>query len=115
MQSLGSFRPQARAQRPHAPVAAHAHGPSQHAKKAALAASIVASSALPALADSAVASDAVLSAGAIAGVAGLGGLLIATDPQNRRNKMATGAGGNEMKSVKDYFESSGAAALLVAL
>jgi hypothetical protein len=66
-----------------------------------------AAAALPALADAGVASNAALSVGAIAGVAGLGGLLIANDPQKRRAQMAQGAGGDEMKSVKDYFEGSG--------
>lgn len=65
--------------------------------------------ALPALAnDAGVSADAVTAAGAIVGVAGLGGVLVATDPQRRRNAMAQGAGGDEMASVKEYFETSGA-------
>ena len=65
--------------------------------------------ALPALAsDAGVSADAVTAVGAIAGVAGLGGVLIATDPQRRRSAMAEGAGGDEMASVKEYFETSGA-------
>eukprot|EP00892_Ulva_mutabilis_P007109 jgi/Ulvmu1/4770/UM020_0055.1 len=64
--------------------------------------------ALPAFAgDAGVSADAVTAAGAIAGVAGLGGVLVATDPQRRRNAMAEGAGGDEMASVKEYFETSG--------
>lgn len=67
-------------------------------------------SALPALAADAgaLSGDAATAAGAIVGVAGLGGLLVATDPQRRRNTMAEGAGGDEMSSVKDYFEGTGA-------
>ena len=68
-----------------------------------------ASLALPALAsDAGVSADAVTAAGAIVGVAGLGGVLVATDPQRRRSAMADGAGGDEMASVKEYFETSGA-------
>lgn len=52
--------------------------------------------------------DAVLSVGAIAGVAGIGGLLIATDPQKRRTAMAEGSGGDEMASVREYFDNDGA-------
>lgn len=91
-----------------APVAAHANRPQQRLKTfgAVLGAAVL--PALPAMADVAVSSDAVLGAGAVAGVAGLGGLLIATDPQKRRAQMAQGAGGDEMKSVKDYFDGSGA-------
>lgn len=69
-----------------------------------------ASIALPALAsDAGVSADAVTAAGAIVGVAGLGGVLVATDPQRRRSAMAEGAGGDEMASVKEYFETAGAA------
>lgn len=80
------------------------------ATTAAVAAAGVVSCALPALAADAGAlgGDAVTAAGAIVGVAGLGGLLLATDPQRRRTTMAEGSGGDEMSSVKDYFEGTGA-------
>ena len=76
---------------------------------AAVSAAGVAASALPALAADAGAlgGDAATAAGAIVSVAGLGGLLIATDPQRRRTTMAEGSGGDEMSSVKDYFEGTG--------
>jgi hypothetical protein len=76
---------------------------------AVAAATTIVSASMPAFAADAVAlnGDVVTAAGAIAGVAGLGGLLVATDPQRRRNTMAQGAGGDEMASVKDYFETAG--------
>jgi hypothetical protein len=94
--------------RPRAAVSTHANGGKLRGKHFALVAGVSVAIALPALADGAAASDAVLGAGALAGVAGLGGLLMATDPQKRREQMRDGSGGDEMKSVKDYFESSGA-------
>lgn len=75
----------------------------------ALVAAGAAVTAFPALAAEAGAlgGDALTAAGAVVGVVGLGGLLVATDPQRRRNTMAQGAGGDEMSSVKDYFEGTG--------
>ena len=64
--------------------------------------------AAPALASPAAMADTILSVGAIAGVAGIGGLLIAADPQKRRSAMAEGAGGDEMASVREYFDNDGA-------
>lgn len=50
-----------------------------------------------------------LAAAAVVGVIGLASVLVATDPQQRRSEMASQAGGNEMDSVKNYFNSEGAA------
>jgi hypothetical protein len=88
-------------------MAARAHVNSRQAQVAGFVACLTATTALPAAAETFAASDAMLSVGAIAGVAGLGGLLLATDPQKRRDQMTGGAGGDEMKSVKDYFETAG--------
>lgn len=87
------------------------------ATTAAVAAAGVVVSALPALAADAgaLSGDAVTAAGAIVGVAGLGGLLIATDPQRRRTTMAQGSGGDEMSSVKDYFEGTGSLSHSISL
>jgi hypothetical protein len=93
--------------RPRASVTARAHGNSRQTQSAGFVACLTATTALPAVAETVAASDAMLSVGAIAGVAGLGGLLLATDPQKRRDQMTGGAGGDEMKSVKDYFETAG--------
>ena len=43
----------------------------------------------------------------VSAVVGMSLLLINTDPQQRRKTMAQEAGGDEMASVKDYFNSSG--------
>jgi magnesium-protoporphyrin O-methyltransferase len=45
--------------------------------------------------------------GGLAAVAAVGGLLIATDPNKRRDDMKSTAGGDEAKSVADYFNSTG--------
>ena len=45
--------------------------------------------------------------GGAAAVAAVGGLLIATDPNKRREDMKSSAGGDEAKSVADYFNSTG--------
>ena len=45
--------------------------------------------------------------GGAAAVAAVGGLLIATDPNKRREDMKSEAGGDEAKSVADYFNSTG--------
>jgi magnesium-protoporphyrin O-methyltransferase len=45
--------------------------------------------------------------GGAAAVAAVGGLLIATDPNQRREDMKSSAGGDEAKSVADYFNSTG--------
>jgi hypothetical protein len=93
-------------------VIAHAHANENRVASACCVAGAALLAAAPALATdpAIVSSDVVLSAGAVAGVAGLGGLLIATDPQKRRTQMATSSGGDEMASVKDYFEKAGARA-----
>lgn len=57
-------------------------------------------------------SDAGVATVAVVGVAGLATVLVATDPQRRRSEMSTTAGGNEMDSVKNYFNSEGAPARL---
>ncbi|KAK3276762.1 hypothetical protein CYMTET_15190 [Cymbomonas tetramitiformis] len=48
-----------------------------------------------------------LAVGSAAAIAGLAFLLATTDPEKRRTDMATEAGGDEMKSVKDYFNTVG--------
>jgi hypothetical protein len=98
---------QLQVRRPRAPVSARAHINNRQAQFSGFVAALTITTAMPAAAETVVASDAVLSVGAIAGVAGLGGLLLATDPQKRRDQMTGGAGGDEMKSVKDYFETAG--------
>ena len=45
--------------------------------------------------------------GGAAAVAAVGGLLIATDLNKRREDMKSSAGGDEAKSVADYFNSTG--------
>ena len=45
--------------------------------------------------------------GGAAAVAAVGGLLIATYPNKRREDMKSSAGGDEAKSVADYFNSTG--------
>ena len=45
--------------------------------------------------------------GGVAAVAAIGGLLMATDPNKRREDMKSTAGGDEAKSVADYFNSTG--------
>ncbi|KAG2485860.1 hypothetical protein HYH03_015443 [Edaphochlamys debaryana] len=40
-------------------------------------------------------------------IAGLGALLVATDPANRRAKQAAETGGDEMEAVKNYFNTAG--------
>jgi magnesium-protoporphyrin O-methyltransferase len=48
-----------------------------------------------------------IAVGGLAAVAAVGGLLIATDPNKRRDDMKSTAGGDEAKSVADYFNSTG--------
>jgi len=42
-----------------------------------------------------------------AAVAGLGALLVATDPQKRRSEQMQETGGNELEAVKNYFNTAG--------
>jgi hypothetical protein len=48
-----------------------------------------------------------LTVGATGAIAGLAYLLVTTDPGKRRSEMAEAAGGNEMESVKNYFDTAG--------
>jgi len=48
-----------------------------------------------------------LAVGGVAAVAAVGGLLVATDPEKRRDDMKASSGGDEAASVKDYFNSTG--------
>ena len=107
---LANMFPSSLAQRsrPRGAVAARAAAPLSRAANIAASGGAAVAVALPALADAGGAPDVMLAGGAIVGVAGLGGVLLATDPQKRRDSMKDGAGGDEMKSVKDYFESAGA-------
>jgi len=76
---------------------------------AAAAASLLASS--PAIAAMEVAqvadSSPAIAVAGIAGIVGVGALLISQDPEKRRQTMAEGAGGDEMESVKNYFDTEG--------
>ena len=88
-------------------VVAHAQ-PNRIADASMLAVATL-SIAAPALAvDAPVDMDSLMAVGAVVGVLGLGGVLLATDPQKRRNDMAESAGGDEMSSVKQYFDTTGA-------
>ncbi|GFH10692.1 uncharacterized protein HaLaN_06051 [Haematococcus lacustris] len=56
---------------------------------------------------SADASSLTLAVGGGAAIAGLGALLIATDPQKRRSEQMQETGGNESEAVKKYFNTAG--------
>lgn len=51
--------------------------------------------------------DIIEAAGGGAAVVGLAGLLVATDPQNRRSKQLEETGGDEKEAVKKYFNTAG--------
>jgi len=48
-----------------------------------------------------------LAVGGSAAVAGLGALLVATDPQKRRSDQMKETGGDELEAVKNYFNTDG--------
>jgi magnesium-protoporphyrin O-methyltransferase len=48
-----------------------------------------------------------LALGGAAAIAGLGAVLVNTDPEKRRQEQAAAAGGNEMESVRSYFNGTG--------
>eukprot|EP00879_Flechtneria_rotunda_P024716 GHRR01026222.1.p1 GENE.GHRR01026222.1~~GHRR01026222.1.p1 ORF type:complete len:182 (+),score=69.06 GHRR01026222.1:209-754(+) len=51
--------------------------------------------------------DLSVAVGSGAAVAGLGALLIATDPQKRRQQQMASTGGDELEAVKNYFNTDG--------
>ena len=51
--------------------------------------------------------DAAYAVGGIGAAAALGAALVAADPSRRREQMAEAAGGDEMESVKKYFNGTG--------
>ena len=79
------------------------------AKSVSLAAPAFAAASLagPAFAATEALSQTADAVGGAAAVAAVGGLLIATDPNKRREDMKSSAGGDEAKSVADYFNSTG--------
>lgn len=51
--------------------------------------------------------DLSVAVGSGAAVAGLGALLVATDPQKRRNEQLASTDGDELEAVKNYFNTDG--------
>lgn len=66
-----------------------------------------AGAATQAIGDMADAGSLPLALGGAAALAGLGAVLVNTDPEQRRKAQAAAAGGDEMESVKTYFNGTG--------
>lgn len=92
-------------------VVSNMHGAvSKVAKTAGIAAAFLAASpahaAVQQIAEIAEVSNAGIAALGIGGIVGVAALLVA-DPEKRRSEMSSDAGGDEMASVKNYFNSEG--------